>query len=178
MSDGNPHWYAETKTQYEKSIMAWAGIIDRHIIGPFFFESTVTAESYLSVLGNEMMPELHARNYSAENVVFHQDGAPSHFSGAVKNWLGENFGEWIGRGGGLGWPPRSPDLTPLDFFLWGYIKNIVYEEPSETLEELKRKILDAFSTVTAEMLKNVHENIKKRIDMCISVQGDHFEQLM
>jgi hypothetical protein len=34
---------------------------------------------------------------------------------------------WIGRGGSITWPPRSPDLTPLDFFLWGYAKNIVYQ---------------------------------------------------
>lgn len=35
---------------------------------------------------------------------------------------------WIGRDGPINWPPRSPDISPLDFFLWGYVKDIVYQK--------------------------------------------------
>ncbi|CAF2718371.1 unnamed protein product [Rotaria sp. Silwood2] len=50
-------------------------------------------------------------------LVFQQDGASSHFSNDVRAWLHENIdGRWIGRGGAISWAPRSPDLTPLDFF--------------------------------------------------------------
>ena len=38
-------------------------------------------------------------------------------------------GLWIGKGGPVAWPPRSPDLTLLDFFLWGHIKSLVYKTP-------------------------------------------------
>ena len=62
-------------------------------------------------------------------VIFMQDGAPPHFSCFVTDVLNERFPDaWIGRGGPIPWSPRSPDLSPLDFFLWGYIKNIVYAE--------------------------------------------------
>jgi hypothetical protein len=45
------------------------------------------------------------------------DGAPAHHAAPVRNWLNEHFDErWIGRGEPFRWPPRSPDLTPLDFF--------------------------------------------------------------
>jgi len=27
---------------------------------------------------------------------------------------------------------QTPDLTPLDFFLWGYVKNIVYQVKIKT----------------------------------------------
>lgn len=158
--------------------MIWAGIIDRHIVGPFFFERTVNAESYLQLLGNELVPELHVLNISEENVVFQQDGAPAHFSAVVKSWLDENFGAWIGRGGTLGWPPRSPDLTPLDFFLWGFIKNKVYATPPNSLADLKQKIINAFTTVTVDMLENVQQTMMNRIELCITVNGDHFEQLL
>jgi hypothetical protein len=41
--------------------------------------------------------------------------------------LGTTFpGRWIGRGGSVLWPPKSTDLTPLDFFFWGYVKNFLY----------------------------------------------------
>jgi hypothetical protein len=48
----------------------------------------------------------------------------------------------VGRRGPVPWPPQSPDLTPLDFFLWGH-KSLVYETPVETQKELIAKILAA-----------------------------------
>ena len=62
-------------------------------------------------------------------LIFQQDGAPPHFRLTVRAHLEETYGDrWIGRGGPTSWPPRSPDLTPLDFYAWGYMKNYVYEE--------------------------------------------------
>ena len=47
-----------------------------------------------------------------------QDGAPAHFARAPREVLDRWFpGRWIGRGGAVRWPARSPDLTPLDFYL-------------------------------------------------------------
>lgn len=102
--------------------MVWAGIIGHHVIGPYYFDKNVDAESYLNLLGNYVVPELHILGYNERKVVFHQDGAPAHFSKTVTNWLDENFDQWIGRGGTLRWPPRSPDLTPLDFFYGAILK--------------------------------------------------------
>lgn len=60
------------------------------------------------------------------NLIFqHDDGAPAHFAQDVRHYLDAGFRQWIGRGSrSVAWPPRSPDLTPLAFFLWGYIKNV------------------------------------------------------
>ncbi|GBN41973.1 hypothetical protein AVEN_258019-1 [Araneus ventricosus] len=56
---------------------------------------------------------------------FLHDGAPAHFSIAVRNHLDATHpGRWIRRGGPVAWPPRSPDLNPLDFFFWGHLNNI------------------------------------------------------
>jgi hypothetical protein len=52
------------------------------------------------------------------------------------------------------WPMRSPDITPLDFFLWGYVKVIVYRTPVTSLNELKLRIVAAIETVTPQMLEN------------------------
>jgi len=65
------------------------------------------------------------------------------------------------------WPPRSPDLTAWDFFLWGYLKNKVYLTPLPTdLEELKTRIKYAVNTVTRDMTSNVWEKFEYRIDVC------------
>jgi hypothetical protein len=59
-------------------------------------------------------------------------------------------GRWIGRGGSITWPPRLPDLTPLDFFLWGYVKNIVYQVKINDLQHLKARIRDTVATVNTK----------------------------
>lgn len=85
--------------------------------------------------------------------------------------------KWIGRGGPVTWPPRSSDLTCLDFFLWGHIKNLVYQEISENVEDLKTKIRHAFRTITLEMLENVQRSFRERIELCIANNGrnvDHY----
>ncbi|GBM95153.1 hypothetical protein AVEN_17586-1 [Araneus ventricosus] len=50
---------------------------------------------------------------------------------------------WIGRGGPVAWPPRSPDLNPLDFFFSGHMKSVVYETPVHSAEDLLARIVVA-----------------------------------
>jgi hypothetical protein len=61
-------------------------------------------------------------------------------------------GRWVGRDGPIPWPPRSPDITPLDFFLWGYVKDIVYKTPVTSLDELKLRTVAAIETITPQKL--------------------------
>jgi hypothetical protein len=64
------------------------------------------------------MPELYALPQLPPQTVLQQDGARPHFCHHFRNHLDKEMaGRWIGIGGPITWPPRSPDLTPLDFFL-------------------------------------------------------------
>ncbi|GBM69245.1 hypothetical protein AVEN_134692-1 [Araneus ventricosus] len=75
--------------------------------------------------------------FQLRNVCFQHDGASAHKTSSVKQYLVEEFGEQIiGCGGFREWPPRSPDLTPMDFFLWGYLKQQVYDNPPPILQDL------------------------------------------
>ena len=86
------------------------------IIGPFFFaEKSITAQIYLDILTEYVSPQLE--QYLPQ-VIFQQEGAPSHWGLEGRQFLNETFPDrWIGRDGPIPWPPRSPDLTQLDFFL-------------------------------------------------------------
>ena len=76
-----------------------------------------------------------------DKMIFQQDGVPPQFSKEVRAWLNEKFnGRWISRGGPISWAPRSPDLMPLDFSLWGYIKTKVYKTKVNDIAGLKEKI--------------------------------------
>lgn len=65
------------------------------------------------------------------------DGAPAHFSHSAREHLNQMFPDKrIGQGGPVAWPAHSPDLTPLDFFLWGHVKSFEYETHVKIEEEL------------------------------------------
>jgi hypothetical protein len=85
---------------------------------------------------------------------------------------------WIGRGGPVAWPPRSPDLTPVDFFLWNQFKDYIYREPVDTLEELENRLQESIATLTPVMLRNIQNNLLRRAALCIEVGGRQFEHLM
>ena len=78
----------------------------------------------------------------------------------------------------LKWPPRSPDLTPCDFFLWGYVKGLVYLPPLPTnVVELKQRISLALDTVTENVLQRVWDELGYRVDACRVARGTRIENL-
>jgi hypothetical protein len=158
--------------------MVWAGLIGNNIVGPFFIDGHVNGEVYLNMLGDLIKPELEILNYDLDEIMYQQDGAPAHNYRDVVDWLKNNIPNWIGTRGPTKWPPCSPDLTPLDFSIWSYIKNRVYQTPPATMEELKERIVHCFETIPLNMFQNIHANVIKRINMCRAVQGGHFEQLL
>ncbi|GBM69169.1 hypothetical protein AVEN_91753-1 [Araneus ventricosus] len=81
----------------------------------------------------------------------------------------------IGYGSCVEWPPCSPNLNPLDFFLWGYIKQQVYATPPPTLQELRDRFTDACTSVSSAMLYNVQREVQSRVQMCIVAEGHNFE---
>jgi len=97
---------------------------------------------------------LHLRRVSSVDN-FQQDGAPPHWGSHVRRFLDATFpNRWIGRDGPTPWPPRSPDITPFDFFLWRYVKDKVFWTPVADITSLKARITDGIATVTEDMLEN------------------------
>ncbi|XP_050314555.1 phosphate carrier protein, mitochondrial-like isoform X1 [Anthonomus grandis grandis] len=101
------------------------------IIGPYFFEEenhavTVNSERYIAMIHNFFAPAFAGLN--VQDAWFQQDGAIAHTSRASMQVLREMFpGRLLSLRGDISWPARSPDLTPCDFFLWGYLKAEVFK---------------------------------------------------
>ena len=112
-SHENPHVIMEKEVNLP-GVTVWAAISCNGIIGPFFFDEPVTGERYLNMLQTSFFPQVQQQR----DIRFQQDGAPPHYVHCVREWLDINFnGGWIGRRGPIEWPARSPDLTPMDFFV-------------------------------------------------------------
>ena len=177
-SQKNPNWVVE-KTMHSPKIMVWAAVGAPGIIGPFFLEGNVDGESYLRLLQDEFYPEFSSLPNQSE-LLFMQDGAPPHWAQPVRDWLNTTLPQmWIGRGSSrdenIPWPPRSPDLTPMDFFVWGFIKSKVYVRNYATLEELKTAIAAAFREITPAMVTATLRNMEKRLRIVIQRKGGHVE---
>lgn len=160
--------------------MVWVGIINENIVGPYFFERTVDAESYHDMLNEFVMPELERLGINSNEIYYMHDGAPPHIAEEVRDFLSQNFLGWIGRGNGsvLAWPARSPDFNPLDFFLWGHASNLVYQIRPTDIPDLQNKIEEAMDNITAEMLQRIQSNFVKRIHKCIETEGNIYEHLI
>lgn len=178
-SDENPHWTSESKTQYPEKLNVWAGIMGNQVIGPFFIEGNLTAAKYLDLLRDHIVPSiLNIAGDNFDTLWFQQDGAPAHFGIQVRHFLDATFpNRWIGRRGKIEWPPRSPDLTPLDFFLWGFLKDRVYRTKPANLDELRQNIIDETGLITPQMLGKVKRSFYERLASCQEVGGHQFEQL-
>jgi len=75
-------------------------------------------------------------------------------------------------------PPGSPDATPRDFFLWGYVKDQVYVPPlPASTPELKVRNRTAVETITADMLQTVWNELDYRVDVCGNTKGAYIEHL-
>lgn len=176
----NPHILYETQLN-QPGVQVWGGFSSFGIFGPYFFDGNVTGASYLNLLQDNLIPGLKAvYPEEMETFYFQQDGAPAHYSVGVRDYLdGEFVTGVIGRRGAIEWPPRSPDLTPLDFFLWGYVKDKVYARKPRTMEQLRLYIEDAFLDIeiNATMRRNVINSIPGRLQDCIDVEGHTFEYL-
>ncbi|GFW63652.1 uncharacterized protein TNCV_4329401 [Trichonephila clavipes] len=110
------------------------------------------------------------------NVLFQQDGALPHWGLTVRESLNNSFPQrWIGRDGPIPWSPRSLDLTPLDFFFWGYVKDTVYGTQVNSVEELTQNIQTAVATVDVSMLKRSWMELEYRLDIFRATKGSHVE---
>ena len=80
-------------------------------------------------------------NLAIDSIVY-CDGAPAHRRIIVRDRLNEVFNNRvIALGHETEWPHRSPDLTPYDFFLWGYIKNKVFTTPPRNPNDLRNGMI-------------------------------------
>lgn len=172
----------EIRKSGRKSIKVWCGIFQNKIVGPIFFDYTLTRETYLEMI----LPEVgqHLDRFSDEElneIIWQQDGAPPHNVLEVREWLNGQFDVWIGNGGPTPWPPNSPDLTPLDTFFWGFLKNKIYNNSNHSIESIKNKIrqeIDELNQDNNNTVRNCIQNLRRRYELCVLNNGGHFEQFL
>jgi Helix-turn-helix domain (DUF4817) len=172
------------KSLHDDYVSVWCGFSADFILGPYFFEEptlqgfkrvTITGARYLKMLSEFVVPNLADRGV-LEDTIFQHDGSPVHINGPVLGFLRKTFGSnMISRCSDFEWPPRSPDLTPADFWLWGCLKSRVYRRAPTNIVELKNAISEEISHITPDQLCSAVASFGTRITAVLQGHGGHIE---
>ena len=152
------------------------------ILGPCVLPNRLSGDSYIAFLQDVLPVQLENVPLATHRGMWlMHDGAPPHNTGNVTEYLCNVFQRRvIANNGPIKWPPRSPDLTPLDFFLWGQLKTLVYSTPIRGPEDLLMRIRNGCDVIrnTPGLIARVRESIIRRYELCVEVGGSHIEHLL
>lgn len=181
-SSEQPEQILETPLHPEK-VTVWCGLHANGVLGPFFFKNeaganvTVNAERYRAMLDDWFFPNVATHDLGG--LWFQQDGATSHTAHATIDLLKGTFGNRvISRNGPVDWPPRSCDITPLDFYLWGHVKSKVYANKPTTIEQLEANITREIHAIRPEVLEKVMLNWVHRMGFLKRSRGGHMPEII
>jgi len=112
-----------------------------------------------------------------EDFIFQQDGAPAHTAQRMQGFLQQNCSDFTQKDD---WPPNSPDINPLDFYVWGVMLDRYqkYQPKPQDIAELKTVLQKIWESLPEDQIKKSIPSVKKRLSACVRVEGGHFEHLL
>jgi len=143
--------------------MFWDGVgfatkIDGRMDGPL----------YVSILEDELQNSMEYYGFSAEDIIFQQDGDPKHRCKLATKWFQDHGMD------PLKWPAQSPDLNPIEH-LWDYIKRKLgeYEHPPKGILELWERIEVEWNKIPKEECQKLIESMPRRVAAVLKAKGGH-----
>ena len=125
----------------------------------------VTADTYLKTLKKHIVPHMKAN----PNAIWQEDNASPHKAKKVQEYLREENIDV------LEWPPKSPDLSPIEI-IWAYMKRELNKNYPSTKEQLRRRLPAVFKQVaTPEVCRNLISSFSKRVNKCYCAEGNRFQ---
>ncbi len=126
------------------------------------------------MLEHFVVPQLQQLN-AFDHITFMQDGAPPHIARNVQEFIQDRV---ISRYFHHSWPPRSPDLSPMDFWFWDYLKSTVYHHQPANLEDLYQSISNCIARITPDQLRSSVYHTIQRMQATIDTNDGHIENLL
>ena len=184
------HWGTEqphlaiARSLHPLRVTVWCAITYGQIIGPIFITKTIDRINYREDILENFFRQIRQKKM-IDGYWFQQDGARPHRTPENLSRIAEVFGDRIigldaleETGGGITWPPYSADMTVCDYFLWGCVKDKVYQDQFENLEQLKDRIKQVIDEIPVEQINSAMDNFLIRLKHLITIEGKHFENLI
>ena len=162
------------RAKFTKHVMVSAGICyggkgRLHFIPE---KSKVNADLYVKTLLPRLVED--CKEILPRGFIFQQDGAPAHTANLTQKWIATNCREFINKDE---WPPNSPDLNPLDYYVWGAMLELYrtfHPKPKNT-DELRKVLLLIWEQLPQDSINRAIMSFTKRLKACVKAGGGHFE---
>ena len=165
-----------TRPTFSKSIMVSVAVSKLGCSGLVFVQpgTKVNGAYYRDeLLSKQLLPAI--RHIAGDTYVFQQDSAPSHRARDTIAFLANETPQFIGPDL---WPPNNPDLNPVDYKLWGVVQERVYQKPIQDIDDLKRRLIVAWSGIHQQVIDQAIDQWRERLRACVKAGGRHFEHLL
>ena len=180
-----PQDFIAQRPLHSVKVTAWCALSYRGIIGPYWFEDgneravTVNQVIYRATVRKFCVALRRRRTIPFDMQWFQQDGATPHTAIETRQLLTQKFGDRVisFRTEHI-WAPHSPDLNPLEFFLWGHAKDNVYRNNPQTDQNLKHEVAQFVRNIPRDMCHRVIENFAVRLNACMNRNGGHIEHII
>lgn len=161
------------KQAHPKGVMVFMGISYNGVTEPIFVDpgAKINSDYYIN---NCLKPLIHNAKslYPDNNWKFHQDSAPAHTSKKTLKFLADEGIDFLTP---EIWTPNSPDLSPCDYFLWGYLKKILEKRELKTISQLKKIIRTEVQNIPLEMIRDTLKSWPKRCLEVYKNKGHHLK---
>ena len=162
------------KTKFPANVMVF-GVVssEGHVMPPYIFPKglKVNTTEYLKVLEMYVLPWIH-KVAGGRPFVWQQDSAPCHTARKTQAWMSNNFFDFVSPDV---WPPNSPDLNPMDFFVWGAVERNTNKTPCNTKDELVSRIKKEFKAMKKAQIVKACSRFRSRVEAVIDVNGGFIE---
>ena len=162
------------KTKYPATVMVF-GVVssEGHIMPPHIFEVglKVNTKVYLGVLKSVVIPWCN-QVVGGRPWVWQQDSVPAHKSKETQAWLQKECYDFVPISH---WPPSSPDLNSLDYFIWSCVENITNMTSHNTKASLIAAIRRVFAELPPALVEKACSQFRIRIEAMIEAEGGYIE---
>ena len=175
--DVDEHLLLAERAKFTKHVMVSAGVCyggkgRLHFIPD---KAKVNAKLYVESLLPRLIED--CKSVLPSGFIFQQDGAPAHTEKLAQDWIAINCSEFIGKDE---WPPNSPDLNPLDYHVWGVMRERykTFHLKPKTTDELKNILQLIWNQLPQDSVNKAILSFTKRLQECVKAGGGHFEHAL
>ena len=162
------------QTKFPQTFMVFGCVSSEGDVMPlhFFKEGLrLNSDGYVKMLTTVVKPWI-TRVANNRPYVWLQDSAPCPTSGKSQKWLSANFYDFNSPNV---WPPNSPDLNPMNYYVWGAVEKDSNRCASTTKPQLIKRNKAAFEALSQEIVKSACSRFRSRIKAAIDANGGYFE---
>lgn len=172
----NLHLRLATRTQAPPMVMVWAAVTADGRSPLVFIDHGVkiNAEYYRENVLKTVLKPWADKHFGRRPWTFQQDSAPSHSARVNQEWLKKEVPRFIST---AQWPPRSPDLNPLDFCAWGILESKVRTKKYQSIDHLKTALRREWAKIPQSHFRAACDGFVGRLKAIIRAKGGQFEQI-